>query len=65
MPQLRQSSGPYGNNCEPDKQRLLDAYENDEEFVELDKNLKIKRTPVYSIVKKKDVPPVCQKLVPD
>ena len=53
MPQLRQSSGPYEKNCEPDKQRLLDAYENDEEFVELAQILKIKRSSVYSIVKKR------------
>ena len=38
--------------CEQDKQRLLDAYENDEDFVELAKILKIKRTTAYSIVKR-------------
>ena len=37
---------------EQDKQRLLDAYENDEDFVELAKILKIKRTTAYSIVKR-------------
>ena len=52
MPQLRQSNGPYEKISEQDKQRLLEAYENDEDFVELVKILKIKRTTAYSIVKR-------------
>ena len=37
MPRLRQSNGPYEKFSEQGKQRLLDAYENDEDFVELAK----------------------------
>ena len=52
MPQLRQSNGPYETISEQDEQRLLDAYENDEDLVELAKIPKIKRTTAYSIVKR-------------
>ena len=52
MPRLRQSNGPYEKISEQDKQRLLDAYENDEDFDELDKIIKIKRTTAYSIIKR-------------
>ena len=52
MPRLRQSNGPYEKISQQDKQRLLDAYENDEDFVELAKSLKIKRTTAYNIVKR-------------
>ena len=52
MPRLRQSNGPYEKISEQDKQRLLDVYENDEDFVKLAKIPKIKRTTAYSIVKR-------------
>ena len=44
MQRLRQSNGPYEKHSEQDKQRMMDAYENDEDFAELAKILKIKRT---------------------
>ena len=40
MPQLRQSNGPYEKISEQDEQRLLDAYENNQDFVEFAKILK-------------------------
>ena len=35
MPPHRQSNGPYEKISQQDKERLLKAYENDEDFVEL------------------------------
>ena len=49
MPGLRQSNRPFEINSEQDYQRLLDAYENDEDFVEMTKIPKIKRTTAYNV----------------
>ena len=48
----RQSCGPCGKISEQDKERLLDAYENYENFEDLAKFIEIKRTTAYSLVKR-------------
>ena len=64
MPQLRQSNGPYEKISEQDEQRLLDAYENNQDFVEFAKILK-KREQLLTALSRGNVPPICQEVVTD